>query len=302
MDLSPAVLHVRAPSWPRLLPWILGPGALALIAGGLSALAQHEAHAQLRAAGVDWVRADFPLLPHVLVMIAVGALAVAGATGLARTGLRLAAGLPLLAAAAGPMAVVAVPVRASWVSEPTGDTAGWWHLVVGAVVLAVLVTWTVLVVRRAPAVRPLLTPRASPAFLLLVLSAVAALAVVGLAPEPEATAPTGVPVAAWSVLGATVAVVLVTERRRLMATGVAALAVAAVLAFPLAYRQPSAGPAVPGWEFAGTSPVVLSTLLGVVVLATVVVGVVLRPVMLRPASPQRRPLRAPHDMPDALTT
>lgn len=302
MDLTSAVRHVRALSWSRLLPWVLGSGALAAVAGGRAARAQHEAHVQLRAAGVDGVRADFPLLPHSLVMAAVGALAVAGAAGLARTGLRLAAGLPLLAAAVGPMAVMAVPVRASWVSEPTGDTAGGWHLVVGAVVLAVLVTWTVLVVRRDPAVRPLLTPRASPAFLLLVLSAVAALAVVGLAPEPGATAPTAVPVAAWSVLGATVAVVMATERRRLMATRDAALAVAAVLGFPLAYRQPSAGAAVPGWEYAGTSPVVLSTLLEAVVLATVVVGVVLRPVMLRPASPQRRPVLAPHDKPVALTT
>jgi len=272
-----------------LLPWVLGQVTLAAVVGGLAALAQHAGHIQLRAAGVDGLVRDFPLTPHVLVMVAVGTLAVAGTTGLLRAGARVSAGLPLIAAAAGPMAIVAAPARASLVSMQTGNTARWWHLAVGALVLAVLVTWTVVVVHRAPGSPLDMVSRLSPGFLLLVLTAVAALAVVALAPEPEPTAPTAVPVAAWSVLAATVAVVVVTERRGAAAAAMAALTLAAVLGFPLAYRHESAGAAVPGWEVTGTSPVVLSTMLGSVVLIALVVSCLLRVAITVLAARGRRP-------------
>lgn len=269
-----------------LLPWVLGPVALSVVVGGTAALAQHDGRAQLQAAGGGAITA-FPLLPHMLVMVAVGAFAVTGARGLLRAGARVAAGLPLVAAAAGPMAIVAAPARASLVSVTTGDTALGWHLAVGAVVLAVLTVWSVMLVRRAPTARPLATPHPSPAFLLLVLAAVSVLTLVAVAPEPAPTAPRAVPVVTWSVLAATAAVVVATERWREVAA-MAALALAAVLGFPLAYRRDSAGAAVPGWEVAGTSPVVLSTLLGVVVVAGVLVGVVLRFAAPRLASRRSR--------------
>jgi hypothetical protein len=72
-------------------------------------------------------------------MVPVGAVAVSGATVLARVRISIAAGAVLLGAVPGPRSLVATPVHGSLVAANFGDAVLWWHAK-GQLVVAALAT------------------------------------------------------------------------------------------------------------------------------------------------------------------
>ena len=81
--------------YPRLLAWAGGATALAMLVGALAHIARQQALALQPGLTLH------PLGRHVAGMVLLGALAVAVATVLARSGSRVLAGLVLVATAAG---------------------------------------------------------------------------------------------------------------------------------------------------------------------------------------------------------
>ncbi len=130
-----------------LLSWVVPAAVLAAFVGGLAAAAQHEG---VRAAGAPGM-ALYSLTSHTASMVLVGALAVSVAAMFARAGSRGCAFVVLAATASGPMTLVAAPVRASLIAADNLNTVPWWHVLVAAGLTAVLVGWTVAVVRSRPA-------------------------------------------------------------------------------------------------------------------------------------------------------
>lgn len=271
MSASTAYSWQRIPGWlSRLgLGSLLAAAVLGVTTGGMSLAAQHMADPAA-------LRERYPVTLHVLAMIAVAGLSVAVAAALARRGLPLVAGLVLVGSAAGPMTVVAVPVRASLVDEATlRDTRMWWHVVVAALLTAVLVGWTWWADRclnTRTTERPASDGSPLAAAALFAVVAAAGLSAYFLIP-PQSNEPVMRAVVGWALLAAGIAVAAGFARTLRVSLGfLVGVAAAAGLLF-LAYTRLGGWPGVAGWEYDGMeSPIITSVASTVMMFAAPLIG------------------------------
>jgi hypothetical protein len=214
---------------------------------------------------------------HAIAMVGLGAFAVAVAVALCRLGWVLIAAAVLLGVTLGPMTLVAVPVRSSLINAEGSDTTGTWHLVVGAVVLALLSSWTWWTVRCLDSV-PLERRASSFAgwpLALFAASFLAALAVHQQLPE-QVNTPAGSAVTGWELLAAgTVVAVAVAVKAR--AAVWCLLGISAALGLiALAYTNPGGWPGVAGWETI-QPPIITCWVSTLTVLVAPIAGLLARP-------------------------
>ena len=266
--------------------WLVPAVVLAALTWWIAAAAHHAAVVYAGERG-ESTGPIHPLAGHVIGMTLLGGLAVAIATTLLRAGNRLAAGAVLLAAAAGPMTVMAPPVSFSLIEWPRIGTVGWqqgsaavgwWGALIAAFVVAILAAWTA-AITRALAGRPLrgatpgLRPRISDTTVLTILAATAF--IVLLASWDDEKAPTGRTSVGWAVLLG--GLVLAAAYGPWWAAAVNfATAGTALGAMYLAYHRDSGWPGVAGWEWGLESPIVLTAPLMFVVFAAAPAAVMLR--------------------------
>ncbi|HWA66688.1 MAG TPA: hypothetical protein VG899_10020 [Mycobacteriales bacterium] len=257
----------------RAFAWPVGALALAAYVATLTAIAQHTAVSA------------FPGLPtysltgHVAAMVLLGCASVLVAATLWRQAHPAMAALVLAATAAGPMVLVAVPIRGSFVAPTSMDTVWWWHVVVAGCVLALLLLWTLAVVAPPAGERP---PRPLLAFAsdTAVFTVVAAVGFVVCWNHSWALLESvgGLPALGWALLAAGSTVAVRHANRRTCALIVASLAVAIGL-MALVYLDRGGWPQVAGWEYDGMeSPVVLSAQVAIVAAAGPALGIALRAV------------------------
>ena len=272
MSASTANSWQRIPSWlSRLgLGSLLAAAVLGVTTGGMSLAAQHMADPAA-------LRERYPVTLHVFAMIAVAGLSVAVAAALARRGLPLVAGLVLVGSAVGPMTVVAVPVRASLVDESTlGDTRMWWHVVVAALLTAVLVGWTWWA-DRCLNERTTERPAASDGSRLAAAALFAVVAAAGLSAyfliPPQSNEPVMRAVVGWALLAAGIAVAAGFARTLWASLDfLVGVAATAGLIF-LAYTRLGGWPGVAGWEYDGMeSPIITSVASTVMMFAAPFIG------------------------------
>lgn len=259
MDTPRRYFWQRLPAWlgRLLLGSVVAMAVLAGLVGGLALWAQ-------RAADPQALGEHYSVTMHALAMIAVGALTVAVVTGLARLGATLLAGVVLVGSVVGPMTLVAVPVRASWVDVVTGDTQAWWHAAVAAVLGVLLAVWTWWVTQclrersetKAPAER-------SPWALIPQAALFAAAAVAGVATYDTVPVQSNEPVLraiiGWVLLAAGIVVVATFARTAWTSFGLLAAVAAALGMVFLAYTRIGGWPGVAGWEVDGIqSPIITS--------------------------------------------
>jgi hypothetical protein len=273
--------------------WVAGGSAFAVLVGILAFAAQREGRRVAASNGYEL--APYSLSAHVLAMLTLAVLAVTIAVALVRSGSRACAVAVLAATAAGPMTIVAVPVRWSLVADSAMDTAAWWHAVVAGAVTALLTAWTVAVAGALPARPSPGVPQAEPrhpspstGVLLALLTLLAAAGSFLVSPEVGNEHPGVITIVGWSVLSGAGLIVAARSRRSGTALSVLALSVAAVLAMRAAYVREGGWPGVAGWEFNGMqSPVVLSTVTAVALLMAPIVGGAVRGASARRNRPRR---------------
>lgn len=235
--------------------------ALAGLDGGIAGWAQWS---WTRAAAAQDIPAQLYSLPrHVIAMVLLAALAVAVATVLAEGGNRVLAGLVLAATVAGPMTVIAAPVRAGLITADSGDVGWWWHAAIGVPQLAIMLAATVWAVRCRRPAAPGTTARSglgSAGTSFAIFAAIGLTGQILLLPNPQTSEHPGLLTAVgWAFLGAGLALVAARSAsgRAPALALIAALAVVASLL--LAYHRPGGWPGVAGWEFNGMEPpIVLS--------------------------------------------
>jgi hypothetical protein len=234
------------------------PGPNSVLIGGIASLAQ--------SAG-DRVSPGphYSLTMHVLAMTALATLAVAVAAVLEGIGRTELAGFVLVATVAGPMTLVAAPASGSVLEPSMADTTLAWHVAVGAVLLAIMATWTWLIVRTigkrtsdqdsTPA--PVRSSWMGPD---LVFCATAVLAVEAYARTPQqADSPSGRAIIGWAVLAAGI-VTAVAFGRRWWVAPAALVGAGAVLGLVfLAYSRVGGWPGVAGWEYDGMEPPIITS-------------------------------------------
>lgn len=214
---------------------------------------------------------------HVFAMMGLAALAVAVAVELCRLGWVLLAVPVLLGVAFGPMTIVAAPVRTVLTNAEGSNTVGWWHLAVGAAVLALLSTcawWTVRSLGPVPVARRGSSFAGWP-LALFAASFLGAVAVHQQLPE-QVNAPVASAVVGWELLaaGSVVAIAVAVEARTAVWFALGTGAALGLIA--LAYTRPGGWPGVAGWE-AIRSPIITCWVSSVTVLVAPVVGVLARP-------------------------
>lgn len=240
---------------------LLTAAVLAALVGALAGLAQHAARVWWRAEGLPGDQELYSLAGHTASMVGIGMIAVATASILIRNG-RLALAVPVLVGVvAGPMTLVAAPVSESLMRDDSMDTDRGWHLLVGAVVLAVLGTgtwWTSRSLGRGgfagdqPASGGL-----SSGSLFVIVAGVCLAAQVPMMGNPER--PQLIVAIGWSLLIAGGAVSGTSMSGWQVALATVVVAVVLVL-MALAYLRPGGWPGVAGWEFKGMeSPVILTS-------------------------------------------
>ena len=240
---------------------------------GLRALAAADA-------GPPWT---YSLWKHVVAMVLLAVLTVAVSSGLKLAGLRVIGFVVLVGVVAGPMTVIAAPVRESLITADGGNTRLWWHFVVGGAQLTILLAadrWVTRWLRTEVAISdsrgrpPLLSRSRSGAGVFGVFAATAVTVQVVFTPNPGTSENPGLAaVLGWAALGAGLAV-LVARSYRSSGPAWALIGAAIVMgALALAYVRPGGWPGVAGWEFMGMeSPVILSPASGLVLLAGPVLG------------------------------
>jgi hypothetical protein len=259
--------------------WVAPAVVLGAGVATLALVAQNAADADARSLGLPGIGPRYPLAWHALAMVAVAVLAVAVSVVLVRAGARVAAGAVLVAAALGPMTLVATPLRESLVAPTSMDTVLWWHLAVAAAAGALLVGWTAGVVRALHG-RP---PRRVVAGRVLELHVGAFVVLIAAgytfclgAVADSAQAPGTVTTLGWATLAAGLALAVAASPGRVAATHLA-LAAIALGALHLAYHRPGGWPGVAGWEFRGMeSPIVLTGAVAAMVLVATPAGLALR--------------------------
>jgi hypothetical protein len=260
MDAPHQYFWQRLPGWFNhlLIGSLCAVGVIMGLVGGLSLVAQSTADQVVPTP-------HFSVSMHAVAMAAVAGLTVAVTVGLIRLGQPLLAGVVLIGSVAGPMTLVAVPVRASLVDTSTwGDTRLWWHVVVAAVLVSVLTGWTSWVnkcLNQRPAGPPL--PEKSIVRQVAQVAVFAAVAIVGYDVYYQLPLQSNEPImraiVGWSLLAAGIVVVAAFAR-----TGWTSLAlmtgVSATLGLVfLAYTRIGGWPGVAGWEFNGMqSPIITS--------------------------------------------
>jgi hypothetical protein len=214
---------------------------------------------------------------HAFPMVGLGAFAVAVAVALCRLGWALLSAPVLLGVTLGPMTLVAVPVRSSLINAEGSDTTGTWHLVVGAVVLALLSSWTWWTVRCLDFV-PLERRASSFAgwpLALFAASFLAALAVHQQLPE-QVNTPASSAVTGWELLAAgTVVAVAVAVKARAAVWSLLGIGAALGL-IALAYTNPGGWPGVAGWETI-QPPIITCWVSTLTVLVAPIAGLLARP-------------------------
>ena len=214
---------------------------------------------------------------HAFAMVGLGGFAVAVSVALCRLGWALLAAPVLLGVTLGPMTLVAVPVRSSLINAEGSDTTGTWHLVVGAVVLALLSSWTWWMVRCLDFV-PLERRASSFAgwpLALFAASFLAALVVHQQLPE-QVNTPASSAVTGWELLAAGTAVaVAVAVKARAAVWSLLGISAALGL-IALAYTNPGGWPGVAGWETI-QPPIITCWVSTLTVLFAPIAGLLARP-------------------------
>jgi hypothetical protein len=260
----------------RTAGWPLGAAALGALTWALAAAAQHAAVVAARPETADLY--TYSLGGHVAGMTLLGCAAVLVASALVRQRHRVMAGAVLAGTAAGPMTLIAAPVRWSLVAPNSGDTVWWWHLAIGAVVFAVLAAWTVTVATAQ--VVPVGTasgPRSavSDEAVFFLVAAVGFACCWNFAWHLQES-PGALPALGWAALVAGVAVAFARAQWRTCAILIPLIA-AALGVMAWAYLRDGGWPGVAGWEFNGMeSPVVLSARVTFAVAAGPLLGLGLR--------------------------
>jgi hypothetical protein len=254
--------------------------------------AQRTAAADARADGIGSLY-TYSAGAHVVAMVAVAALAVMVTVTLWRSGSRAMAGAVVVGAAAGPMAVVAAPIRPGLMAPTSMDTLWWWHVLVTCALTLLIGGWLfgLNAVRRRDGVgRPELSPVRWDASIFLVTAALAFTVVWNHSWQLQES-PGALPALGWALLSAGLVVAAARSSRK-RAVSTIALSVLTLLALSHAYTRPGGWPGVAGWELKGMeSPVVLSSRVEVVLLAAGVLGLVIGVVRSRVKS--RRTYLAP---------
>jgi hypothetical protein len=260
----------------------VGALATAVLVGALAVLARGEARRVAAADGVTSGLEQHSVAGHVLAMVLVAGLTVWLAVGLAASsGLGFATTM-VVAAAAGPMTVVAAPVREGLVvSGP--DVAVWWRAVVAGVLCLLLGAWGVSVHRAMGAGAP---TRSEPGDL-IVLTGAATVAFVGaLALADWQQSPGLVTFGGWALLAGG-GVLLGRHRGWAVAGTTVLVGGAALAALAGAYLRPGGWPGVAGWERNGMQPpIILTGAVAAMVLVAPVVGATLH-TALRSAARRR---------------
>lgn len=270
------------PFWARLglstkpmYCWVLGAVAVGAIVASVAATAQSAAATGGRANGIASTYM-YPFAAHVTAMTAVAALAVVLAVTLWRSASRLMALAVLGGAAAGPMAVVAAPIR-PWLVAPTSmDTLWWWHLLVASALTLVLGGWALAIqaVERKENLnrtRRMAGRWEGAAF--VVVTALAFTLVWNHAWQLQES-PGALPAAGWSLISAG-AVIATARATWLRAGSILVLSALSLWALSYAYTRTGGWPGVAGWEMNGMeSPVVLSGRVGVVLMTSGAAGLV----------------------------
>ncbi len=265
----------------RLVAWFAGAAVLGTLVAALTTAAQDMARQQVRAMGLG-DGSFYSLSEHVLAMTLIGILAVTASVWLWQTGSWGAGLLVLAGVAAGPMTVVAAPISTRLVADGNQDTVGWWHLVVGGAVVAVLVSWTTAVVRLStsrPPRRPwtLFRRPVTVEVALVLVAGSAAWTSMGLARSIGGENPGFLVILGWAALAAGVALGI--SRARSWQAPVVAwgLEILIILMLHQAYDRDGGWPGVAGWELNGMeSPVVFSREVVLPLLFAPALGVLLR--------------------------
>jgi hypothetical protein len=258
--------------------------AVALLDGGVAWSAQRAGIQALAAAdaGPPWT---YPLGRHVLAMVLLAVLTVAVSSGLRRAGFQVLGFAVLVGVVAGPMTVIAAPVRGSLITAGDGDTRLWWHLLVGGAQLTILLAadgWVTRCRRVEGAVsgspdRPPLLVRSGWSVFGVFAATAVTVQVVAM-PNPGTSEHPGLAaILGWAALGAGLAV-LVARSSRNSAPAWSLLAAGIVLgALAVAYVRPGGWPGVAGWEFMGMQPpVILSPAAELVLLAGPLLGLLVQ--------------------------
>ncbi len=273
-------VEARGPFWVRwgtrrIAGWFLGAASLAALTWGLASTAQQAAVVAARPATAELY--TYSLGGHVAGMTLLGCVAVVVAAALVRRGRRAMAATALAATAAGPMTLIAAPVRWSLVAPTSMDTVWWWHVVVAAAVFVVLAGWTVAATANdgPPATRGGAAVVPSDAAVFVLVTAAGFASCWNFAWHLQES-PGALPALGWAALaaGAVVAVAGGTWRT---GTTLLPLVAAALGVMAWAYLRDGGWPGVAGWEFNGMeSPVVLSARVVVVTAGAPLLGLILR--------------------------
>jgi hypothetical protein len=266
--------------------------AVAAFVAVMTASAQHAGVADARANGIASLYL-YSLVWHVVAMVAVACLAVAVAVTLWRSASRVMAGVIVVGAAAGPMAVVAAPIRPALMAPTSMDTVWWWHVVVSAALTVLLGAWVLALhaLTRRDAVERSPLPAGRWDASVFVVAAALAFSLAWNHSWQLQESPGALPAFGWAVLAAGM---FLAARRvgQWRAVCMVALAALALLALSHAYTRPGGWPGVAGWEMGGMeSPVVLSARVEVVVVAAGALGMLAaagRTMLARTAQTLRR--------------
>ncbi len=275
------------PSWKALAAGsLITIPALIVLDGGVAAWAQFTVR-QVWVAQQVSSAGQYSVVKHCLAMLALSLLAGGMACMLSRSGQPVLAGLVLAGVCAGPMTVLAAPVRAGLLTADLQDTTWWWHGAVQGVQFLLLAGWTWWTTRCLPERRSFMAAtadpelsdqhhgRVAPGLLFALFTAVTMTAQILARTDNGIESPGLLVIFGWAALGAAGSVIVIQSSWRPMCVTVLVATVLALGMLYDAYYRPGAWPGVAGWDDA-TSPIILSFSATVCVLAGPLLGTALR--------------------------